>query len=131
MELLNEMSKAAGEGAAASDAWDEAASVYLRIMAPVAPHAAEELWHRLGHGGSVHVADWPAVDEQAAAEDEVTLVVQVNGKVRDRLTVPVGVEREEAERLALASEGAQRFTEGLTVRKVIVVPGRLVNIVAG
>ncbi len=131
MELANEMSKAAQDGAAASDAWDEAVSIYLRMMAPVAPHVAEELWHRLGHGGSVHAADWPAADEQAAAEDEVTLVVQVNGKVRDRLVVPAGVDPAEAERLALASEVARRFTEGMTVRKVIVVPGRLVNIVAG
>jgi leucyl-tRNA synthetase len=131
MELLNEMASAAQEGATASDAWDEAVAIYLRLMAPVAPHAAEELWHRLGHGGSVHVADWPEVDEDAAAEDEITLVVQVNGKVRDRLVVPVGIDRAEAEERALASEGARKFLEGQTVRKVVVVPGRLVNIVAG
>jgi leucyl-tRNA synthetase len=70
------------------------------------------------------------VDEVAAQDDEVTLVVQVNGKLRDRLTVPAGLPEEEMRRRALASEGAQRFLEGLTVRKVVVVPGRLVNIVA-
>ena len=131
MELLNEMARAAQGGATASDAWDEAVSIYLRLMAPVAPHAAEELWHRLGHGGSVHVADWPEVDEEAAAEDEITLVVQVNGKVRDRLVVPADIDRAEAEERALASEGARKFLAGQTVRKVVVVPGRLVNIVAG
>jgi len=130
MELLNEMSSAAQTGAAAGPAWAETVSIYLRMMAPVAPHAAEELWHRLGHPGSVHTAAWPEVDREAAAEDEITLVVQVNGKVRDRLTVAAGIARDEAEQLALASEGAQKFTDGLTVRKVIVVPGRLVNIVA-
>jgi leucyl-tRNA synthetase len=130
MELLNEMSKAAQQGAASSDAWAEATSIYLRMMAPVAPHAAEELWHRLGHAGSIHTAAWPEVDAAAAAEDEITLVVQVNGKVRDRLTVPADIGEEAARELALASEGAQKFTEGMTVRKVVVVPGRLVSIVA-
>jgi len=131
MELANEMARAAQEGATASDAWDEAVAIYLRLMAPVAPHAAEELWHRLGRGGSVHVADWPEVDEDAAAEDEITLVVQVNGKVRDRLVVPAGIAAAEAEERALASDGAKKFLAGQTVRKVVVVPGRLVNIVAG
>jgi leucyl-tRNA synthetase len=136
MELLNELSKAAQEGVgsgadpAAAAAWEEARSIYLRMLAPVAPHIAEELWHRLGDAGSVHVQPWPEVDAEAAAADEITLVVQVNGKVRDRLTVAAGVSRQEAERLALESDGGRRFTEGLTVRKVIVVPGRLVNIVA-
>jgi leucyl-tRNA synthetase len=71
------------------------------------------------------------VDEEAASEDEITLIIQVNGKVRDRLTVAVGTSEEQARELALASAGARRFTEGKTVRKVIVVPDRLVNIVAG
>ena len=134
MELLNEVSKAAQAGAASDPAaaavWEETRSIYLRLMAPVVPHVAEELWHRLGYDGSVHVQPWPAVDAEAAAEDEITLVVQVNGKVRDRLTVPADVSRETAEQLALASDGGRRFTAGLTVRKVVYVPGRLVNIVA-
>ncbi|MFP3941904.1 MAG: leucine--tRNA ligase, partial [Thermoanaerobaculia bacterium] len=108
MELQNEMSAAAQGGAAGSEAWEEARSIYLRMLAPVAPHAAEELWHRLGYEGSVHVQDWPEVDEEAAREEEITLVVQVNGKVRDKLQVPAGIAREEAERRALASEGARR-----------------------
>ena len=130
MELLNEMSRAAQAGAGGSEAWRDASSIYLRLMAPVAPHAAEELWSRLGFEGSVHLAAWPEADEAAAAEEEITLVVQVNGKVRDRLSVPAGIGREDAEAQALASEGARKFIEGKTVRKVIVVPGRLVNIVA-
>ncbi len=130
MELANAMAHAAGEGAVGGAAWDEAVSVYLRLLAPVAPHFAEELWERLGNEGSVHRAGWPEADPAAAAEDEITLVVQVNGKVRDRLTVPADVDREVAEERALASEGGRKFTAGLTVRKVIYVPGRLVNIVA-
>jgi leucyl-tRNA synthetase len=134
MELLNEVSKAAQEGVAGDPAaaavWEETRSIYLRLTAPVAPHAAEEMWHLLGYAGSVHVQPWPAVDAAAAAEEEITLVVQVNGKVRDRLTLPADVSKEEAEKQALASDGGRRFTEGMMVRKVIYVPGRLVNIVA-
>jgi leucyl-tRNA synthetase len=130
MELLNEMSSAAQAGAAGSAEWDEAVSAYLRLMAPIVPHVAEELWQRTGGEESVHLQPWPEYDETAAAEDEITLVVQVNGKVRDRLTVPADVSKEAAEAAALESEGAKKFTEGLTVRKVIYVPGRLVNVVA-
>jgi len=130
MELLNEMTTAAQKGAAGSPAWDEAVSIYLRMLAPVAPHIAEELWTRLGHEYSVHTQGWPEVDEEAAAEDEITLVVQVNGKVRDKLTVPADIDQDGAEARALESDGARKFIEGKNVRKVIYVPGRLVNIVA-
>jgi leucyl-tRNA synthetase len=133
MELLNELMQARTQGAAAmssSAAWDEVKDVYVRMLAPIAPHMAEELWQSIGREGSVHRQLWPAVDEEAAKAEEITLVVQVNGKLRDRVTVPVGIGEEEMRARALATEGAIRFTEGLTVRKVIVVPGRLVNIVA-
>ena len=130
MELANEMQEARAEGAVGTAAWDEACDSYLRMLAPIAPHIAEELWERLGKEYSVHAGSWPEVDEAAAAEDEVTLVVQVNGKVRDRLVVAADIDDEAAREMALASDGARRFTDGKTVRKVIVVPGRLVNIVA-
>jgi len=130
MELSNEMHQARADGAVGTDAWDEACDIYLRMLAPIAPHIAEELWERLGKDYSVHIGTWPEVDEEAAAEEEITLVVQVNGKVRDRLVVPVDIADEAAREMALASEGALRFTAGKTIRKVIVVPGRLVNIVA-
>jgi leucyl-tRNA synthetase len=130
MELQNEMSQARSEGAAGTPAWREAVEIYLKMLAPIAPHIAEELWERLGKEGSIHLQDWPEVDEKAAAAEEITLVVQVNGKLRDRITVPVGIADDEARRIALASEGASRFLEGKAVRQVIVVPGRLVNIVA-
>ncbi len=130
MELANEMQEARADGAVGTTAWDEACDIYLRMLAPIAPHIAEELWERLGKEYSVHAGSWPEVDEAAAAEDEVTLVVQVNGKVRDRLVVAADIDDEAAREMALASDGARRFTDGKTVRKVIVVPGRLVNIVA-
>jgi leucyl-tRNA synthetase len=132
MELLNEMTQSRADGAAGTPAWRESLEIYLKMLAPVAPHIAEELWekHRGDTGeGSIHIQPWPEVDEKAAAAEEITLVVQVNGKLRDRVTVPVGIAADEARRLALDSEGARKFVEGKEVRQVIVVPGRLVNIV--
>jgi len=129
MELLNEMYKAREGGAAGTPEWDEAVRLYLLMMAPVTPHVAEELWARQGHPYSIHTQPWPAVDEAAAAEEEITLVVQVNGKLRDRITVPVGIGDEDAKTAAMASEVIQKFLEGKSPRKVIVVPGKLVNIV--
>ncbi len=103
MELLNEMYKAREQGAAGTKEWDEALDVYLRMMAPVTPHITEELWAHLGKPYSVHTQAWPQVDEAAAAEDEVTLVVQINGKVRERLVVPAGVSDDQARAAAMAS----------------------------
>jgi leucyl-tRNA synthetase len=134
MELLNEMMQARAQGNISSAVWHEAKDVYVRMLAPVATHLAEELWQRLGRrerDGSVHLQSWPTVDEEAAKADEITLVVQVNGKLRDKVIVPVGLAEDELKERALATEGARRFLAGQAVRKVIVVPGRLVNIVAG
>jgi leucyl-tRNA synthetase len=129
MELANELYKARELGAMDTPEWNEAMDIYLRMMAPVTPHIAEELWARRGKTYSVHTQSWPEVDEDAAAEDEVTLVVQVNGKVRDRITVPVGISDDQAREAALSSEAVIKFMEGKPPRKVIVVPGKLVNIV--
>ena len=129
MELYNEMAKARDLGAAGSPAWDEALDVYLRMMAPSTPHVAEELWARLGKPYSIHNQPWPEVDEEAAHEEEITLVVQVNGKVRDRITVPADIDEAQAKSLALSSEAVKRYLDGKTPRKVILVPGKLVNIV--
>ena len=130
MELLNEMYKAREQGAVGTPEWAEAQDIYLRMLAPVAPHIAEELWTEfLGKPYSVHTQPWPDVDEAAAKEDEITLVVQVNGKVRDRIRVPAGIGEAEAKKAALASEAVQKHLQGKEPRKVILVPGRLVNIV--
>ncbi len=130
MELLNEMYRAREQGADATPAWAEALEVYLHMMAPVTPHVAEELWVEVfGKPYSIHNQPWPEVDTEAAREDEVTLIVQVNGKLRDRITVPADIGEEDAKQAALASETAARFMEGKQPRKVIYVPGRLVNIV--
>ena len=107
----------------------ETAEAFVRVLSPFAPHLGEELWSRLGTEGLIAHADWPAYDEALCVDDTITLVVQVNGKKRDEIDVPKDADREELERLALASERAQRFLDGKEPRKVIVVPGRLVNIV--
>ena len=103
---------------------------FVRVLAPYAAHLTEEVWERLGQEGMVCHAEWPTWDEALCVDDLITLVVQVNGKLRDRLEVPRDTPKDELERLALESEGAQRFLDGKEPRKVIVVPGRLVNIVA-
>ncbi|MGH7350193.1 MAG: class I tRNA ligase family protein, partial [Candidatus Rokuibacteriota bacterium] len=99
------------------------------MLAPYAPHLAEELWERLGHETSVFDLRWPAHDEQLAQADEVELVVQVNGRVRSRLTVPRGLAEPDVVRLALADQAVRKFVDGKPVKKVIYVPDRLVNLV--
>jgi leucyl-tRNA synthetase len=128
MELTNTLYKhrAALDG---TPAWSEAIETLLKLMAPITPHITEELWARRGLGYSIHQQDWPAYDPAAAAEDLVTLVVQVNGKVRDRAQIAADASEETAKAAALASEGAQKYIEGKTPRQVIYVPGRLINIV--
>ncbi len=128
MELSNEMARLKPE-TYGSASWAEAVEIYAQMLAPVTPHFAEEIWSRLGKPYSVHTSAWPKVDEAAAAAEEITLVVQVNGKVRDRVTVPVDISEEEAKATALACETVQRALEGRAPRQVIYVKGRLVNIV--
>lgn len=129
MELLNTMYEAREQGAYGSPAWQEATDIYLRMMAPLTPHIAEELWQRLGKPYSIHQQPWPVVDETATSEERITLVIQVNGRVRDRLLVPADIEEQAAKQAALESPVIQKNLAGKTPRKVIYVPGRLVNIV--
>jgi leucyl-tRNA synthetase len=129
MELLNEMSKAKQGGAWGSPAWEEAVDIYLRMLAPVCPHISEEIWALLGKSYSVHTQAWPQVDEEAAKEELITIVVQVNGKVRDRLSVNAEISDEEVKALALQSEAVQRYLGGKPPRQIIYVPRRLVSIV--
>lgn len=101
----------------------------LLLLAPFTPHITEELWHEIGRDGSIHQQDWPTYEEAALAVDEVELAVQVNGKVRDKVTVAVGIDKDELQSLAMASPKVQEFTNGKTVVKVIVIPNKIVNIV--
>jgi leucyl-tRNA synthetase len=102
----------------------------FRLVSPMARHLAVESWAAVGGDGLVAMADWPEFDPAMLVDDQIILAIQVNGKLRDTLTVARGLGREDAESLALASEKVQRQLGGATPRKVIVVPDRLVNIVA-
>ena len=129
MELLNEMAKAREAGAAGSAEWNEAVDLYLRMLAPVCPHIAEELWQIQGKAYSVHTQSWPKVDEAAAREDEITIPVQINGKLRDRLVFQAGASEAEIKAAVLASPVVRKYLEGQQPKKVIVVKGKLVSIV--
>jgi len=129
MEYVNYLQEARSHDISAS-AWKEAIETLLLLLAPTAPHLAEELWMRTGHAYSIHQHSWPAFDPAVIAEDTITLVVQIGGKVRDRLTVPADITEAEAKELALRSERVQRWIAGKTVTGVFYVPGKLINIVA-
>ncbi|MCA1032445.1 leucine--tRNA ligase [Bacillus timonensis] len=103
---------------------------FVKLLSPVAPHLAEELWAKLGHYESIAYATWPAYDEAKLVEDEIEIVVQVNGKVKAKLTVPADATKEKLEEIALDDVSVKEQIDGKTVRKVIAVPGKLVNIVA-
>ncbi|VAX36436.1 Leucyl-tRNA synthetase [hydrothermal vent metagenome] len=103
---------------------------FCRVLSAFAPHMGEELWYRLGHDESVTHAQWPGFDEQMLHDDEVEIVVQLMGKVKAKLMVPTDADAGALEKIAMADAKVQALLEGKTVRKVIAVPGRLVNIVA-
>jgi leucyl-tRNA synthetase len=130
MELTNHLSRSATASAQDRAVLDEGWRAIVRLLAPVTPHICEELWALLDGQGSVFQSGWPQPDEAARVKTTVEMVVQVNGKVRARLELPAGCEREAALESALVEPNVQRHLEGLAVRKVIHVPDRLVNIVA-
>lgn len=103
---------------------------FVKLLAPICPHTTEELWSKLGHEDTISYEAWPAFDEAKLVDDEVEIVVQINGKVRAKVNVPAEASREELQDIAMANEDVKEFIEGKTVRKVIAVPGKLVNIVA-
>ena len=129
MELANHLNRVWAESSIDSATWRECIENFLLMLAPIAPHVTEELWERTGHAYSIHQQAFPSWDDDLAAEDTITLVVQVNGKVRDKLEVPAGIEEAAAQELALASPRVKSYTDGKSVSKTIFVPGRLVNLV--
>ena len=129
MEYTNMLIKVLEVGNVPAAQWKEAIKILLILMAPSAPHMTEELWVGLGYPYSIHRQAWPVWDKELAADEEVTLVVQVNGKLRDKLTVPVDISEDEAIKLAFAQERIQGYVAGKSVAKTIYVPGKLLNIV--
>jgi leucyl-tRNA synthetase len=109
----------------------EAIESVVRLLSPFVPHICEELWEGLGHTGGIELQGWPSFDPAALVTSEIELVVQVNGKVRGKILVPVETDNATLEKIALAEVNVVRFIAGKQVRKVICVPGRLINIVVG
>ena len=108
----------------------EYAEGFVKMLSCYAPHIGEEMWQLLGHTDTLTYEEWPTYDESFLVQDTTTIVVQVNGKVRAKFEAPIGCEQEELEKTAFAQEAVQKQIEGKTVRKVIVVKGKIVNIVA-
>jgi leucyl-tRNA synthetase len=119
------------KGEVGEEEWNDALRAFTLVLAPFAPHHAEEMWGALGEPYSVHEQAWPAWDEALIRAEEVTLVVQVNGKLRDRIEVPADITEDAARELALSSERVRPHVEGREIRKSVYVPGRLVNLVVG
>jgi leucyl-tRNA synthetase len=129
MELRNSIMEAQRRSTVSRESWAEAVDNLLLLLAPIAPHITEELWAQRSKPYSIHQQSWPEWDPEIAKEESITLVVQINGKVRDRIEAPAGTPDEELKALALASDNVQKHLEGQAPRKVIVVKGTLVNIV--
>src|SRR5690606_4872046 len=130
MELMNQVAGFDDSSEQGRAVMQEALESAVLLLSPTVPPVSHTLWQALGHADPIIDATWPKADERAMVRDQIELVVQVNGKVRARLNVAANAEQAQIEQLALSDENVQRFTEGLTIRKVIVVRGKLVNIVA-
>ena len=131
MELTNALVKFDDSSDAGKAVSNEGWEAIIKMLSPIAPHITQELWYQLGHKELLVDVSWPQVDEKALVRDEIQLMVQVNGKLRGKIDVSADADKETIESTALADENVQRFTEGFQIRKIIVVPGRLVNIVVG
>jgi leucyl-tRNA synthetase len=129
MELINALGRATDASPQGRALMQEGLETAVLLLAPIVPHVTHVLWHALGHAEPLVDAPWPRPDQSALARDAVELVVQVNGKLRGRITVPAGADRAAVEAAALASENVRRFIGDKPLRKVIVVPGKLVNLV--
>ncbi|MFC1946656.1 leucine--tRNA ligase [Chloroflexota bacterium] len=129
MEFSNYLSSIKNEGNVGKQLWDDSVKTLLLLLAPSIPHLAEELWEKKGNSYSIHTQDWPEWDDELAKEEEITLVVQVNGKLRDRISVAASITEAEAVEKAKASEKVKSHIKGKTPVKEIFVPGKLVNIV--
>ena len=130
MELINTLQKQKLDSAGARAVVTEGLDAVVRMLSPIAPHIAQSLWEAFGNDGLVLDAPWPVVDKKALEKDSILLIVQVNGKVRAKLEAPATASKDELEAMAMADDSVKAQIDGKTVRKVIVVPGKLVNIVA-
>jgi len=131
MELSNKLQRAPLETLQDKAVMHEAVLALLQLLNPITPHVAQYLWAQMGQNQGIEQTPWPRVDEQAMIEDEKLVVVQINGKVRAKVTVQAAAVQQQVLDIAMQEENVQRFLEGVTVRKVIYVPGKLLNLVVG
>jgi len=129
MEFSNYLSRIKKSGTVSSSLWREAVGYFLRLLAPAAPHLTEELWNVTEHPYSVHNQSWPEYVEELAREEEITLVIQVNGRLRDKVLVSASIGEAEAKELALGRERVKAYVGGKTPARIIYAPKRVVNIV--
>jgi leucyl-tRNA synthetase len=129
MELINTLSKYSDNSANGQAIKQEVLETILLMLSPIIPHVCKQLWHNLGHENDIVIAPWPKVDESALEQDSMKMMLQVNGKLRGEIVVSVSTNKEEIEKIALADENVMRFVEDKAIKKIIVVPKRLVNIV--
>jgi leucyl-tRNA synthetase len=129
MELVNGVYHYTSEEKVDIEVLADAVKAALSLLAPFAPFICEELWSAIGEKGSIHNQPWPSYNEDLTRPEEITVVVQVNGKVRDKVTAPAGISDDDMREQALACDNARKFIGDREIRKVIVVPGKLVNIV--
>jgi leucyl-tRNA synthetase len=130
MELINDLSKYKDNSEEAQAIRHEALEKIVLMLSPIMPHVAQELWEHLGNDGTVMDESWPEIDESALEQSKIQMMIQLNGKLRGKVDVDVDADDATVEALAMENENVKRFLEDATVRKVIVVKGRLVNIVA-
>jgi leucyl-tRNA synthetase len=129
MELMNTLSRFTDSSPQGRAIVQESLELIVQMLSPIVPHAAHALWRHLGHDDLLLDRAWPEADPAALVQDSLDIVVQVNGKLRGRVTVPAGATQEQLREAALADEQVQKWIEGKPLRKVIVVPGKLVNVV--
>lgn len=129
MELMNSLTKLNDDSEKAHVVMQEALELVVLMLSPITPHICHHLWQTLGHNEAIVNVSWPTIDETALKQDKIELMVQVNGKLRAKISVAADAEQKDVEAQAFADENVQRFTDGKEVRKVILVPGRLLNIV--
>ena len=129
MEFTRYLAQCKASGSISTEDWSEASDAIIRMIAPITPHLAEELWAMVDNEFSVHQQLWPIYESSLAVDDEITLVIQVNGKVRDKLMVSNSISEKDAQDKALAATGVRRHIDGRNVNKIIFVPNKLVNIV--
>ena len=133
MIFLNDVTAAAEENGPEGEVWyyldrDDTRD-FIKLLSPFAPHLAEELWKQLGHTTSIFESDWPGYNSDLVKLEEIELVLQINGKIRDKIKTPADISEEEAKELALKSEKIQNYLAGKKPKQIIFVPGKLINIV--